>query len=167
MTTPPKNYADRKTFKIYVPEYRNAMLQVAKDFKCNYIDLSKLSTDYFNFRGKNYVNTLYMKLNPGQYPAWEQGINDDTHFQRDGARVLARIIAVDLQANRQIPMLNKQFRQNTNALYATFQEAATYKNKNNTQTNHGIIWSSSAIMHGRSYILQVQQINNAIRQNNL
>lgn len=39
MTTPPKNYADRKTFKIYVPEYRNAMLQVAKDFKCNYIDL--------------------------------------------------------------------------------------------------------------------------------
>ena len=129
MTIPPKNYADRKTFKIYVPEYRNAMLQVAKDFKCNYIDLSKLSTDYFNFRGKNYVNTLYMKLNPGQYPAWEQGINDDTHFQRDGARVLARIIAVDLQANRQIPMLNKQFRQNTNALYATFQEAATYKNK--------------------------------------
>lgn len=129
MTTPPKNYADRKTFKIYVPEYRNAMLQVAKDFKCNYIDLSKLSTDYFNFRGKNYVNTLYMKLNPGQYPAWEQGINDDTHFQRDGARVLACIIAVDLQANRQIPMLNKQFRQNTNALYATFQKAATYKNK--------------------------------------
>lgn len=129
MTTPPKNYVDRKTFKIYVPEYRNAMLQVAKDFKCNYIDLSKLSTDYFNFRGKNYVNTLYMKLNPGQYPAWEQGINDDTHFQRDGARVLARIIAVDLQANRQIPMLNKQFRQNTNALYATFQKAATYKNK--------------------------------------
>lgn len=129
MTTPPKNYADRKTFKIYVPEYRNAMLQVAKNLKCNYIDLSKLSTDYFNFRGKNYVNTLYMKLNPGQYPAWEQGINDDTHFQRDGARVLARIIAVDLQANRQIPMLNKQFRQNTNALYATFQKAATYKNK--------------------------------------
>ncbi len=129
MTTPPKNYADRKTFKIYVPEYRNAMLQVAKDLKCNYIDLSKLSTDYFNFRGKNYVNTLYMKLNPGQYPAWEQGINDDTHFQRDGARVLARIIAVDLQANRQIPMLNKQFIQNTNALYATFQKAATYKNK--------------------------------------
>lgn len=129
MTTPPKNYADRKTFKIYVPEYRNAMLQVAKDFKCNYIDLSKLSTDYFNFRGKNYVNTLYMKLNPGQYPAWEQGINDNTHFQRDGAKVLARIIAVDLQANRQIPMLNKQFRQNTNALYATFQKAATYKNK--------------------------------------
>lgn len=38
-----------------------------------------------------------MKLNPGQYPAWEQGINDDTHFQRDGARVLARIIAVDLR----------------------------------------------------------------------
>ena len=57
MTTPPKNYADRKTFKIYVPEYRNTMLQVAKDFKCNYIDLSKLSTDYFNFRCKNYVNT--------------------------------------------------------------------------------------------------------------
>ena len=35
MTTPPKNYADRKTFKIYVPEYRNTMLQVAKDFKCS------------------------------------------------------------------------------------------------------------------------------------
>ncbi len=62
MTTPPKNYADRKTFKIYVPEYRNAMLQVAKDLKCNYIDLSKLSTDYFNFRGKNYVNTLYYEI---------------------------------------------------------------------------------------------------------
>ena len=42
MTTPPKNYADRKTFKIYVPEYRNAMLQVAKDLKFNYIDLSKI-----------------------------------------------------------------------------------------------------------------------------
>ena len=42
--------ADRKTFKIYVR--RNAMLQVAKDFKCNYIDLSRLSTDYFNFLQK-------------------------------------------------------------------------------------------------------------------
>lgn len=67
-----------------------------------------------------------MKLNPGQYPAWEQGINDDTHFQRDGARVLARIIAVDLQANRQIPMLNKQFRQNTNALYASNVSRSSY-----------------------------------------
>ena len=71
----------RRTFKIYVPEYRNAMLQVAKDFKCNYIDLSRLSTDYFNFRGKNYVNTLYMKLNLGQYPAWEQGINEIRIFK--------------------------------------------------------------------------------------
>ena len=46
-------------------------------------------------------------------------------------------------------------------------QGASINIKNNTQTNHGIIWSSSAIMHGRSYILQVQQINNAIRQNNL
>ena len=28
-----------------------------------------------------------------------------------------------------ITIMNKQFRQNTNALYATFQKAATYKNK--------------------------------------
>ena len=57
------------------------------------------------------LNTFVYEIESRQYPAWEQGINDDTHFQRDGARVLARIIVVDLQANRQIPMLNKQFRQ--------------------------------------------------------
>lgn len=129
MTTPPKNYTQKKNFKIYVPEYRKVMLQVAKDYKCKCIDLSQITTDYFNFRGKPYVDTLYMKLKPGQYPAWENGIDDNTHFQKNGAAVLARIIAVDLQANHQIRFLNHQFRHNTNGLYATYQQAAAYKNQ--------------------------------------
>lgn len=127
MTTPPKNYTNKKKFKIYVPEYRNAMLQVAKFYKSPCIDLSKISTDYFNFRGKQYVDTLYMKLQPGIYPAWNKGIDDNTHFSENGAKVLARIIAVDLQANHQIPILNRQFKQNTEGLYKACRSAAVYK----------------------------------------
>lgn len=129
MTTPPKNYRDEDEFEIYVPRYRKAMIEVAKDYKCDCIDLSKLTTDYFNFRGKQYADTLYMKLKPDQYAAWEDGIEDDTHFQRNGAMVLARIIAVNLQANHQIPLLNQQFRYDTNGLYEAYQQAAAYKNK--------------------------------------
>lgn len=129
MTTPPKNYTNRQKFTIYVPEYRKAMLQVAKLYKCKYIDLSKICTDYFNFRGKKYVNTLYMKLKPGKYPAWEKGIDDNTHFCKNGAKVLARMIAVDLQVNHQISILNHQLKQDTKGLYQVYRKAATYKNK--------------------------------------
>lgn len=48
-------------------------------------------------------------------------------IQKKGAKVLARIIAVDLQANHQIPILNRQFKQNTEGLYKACQSAAVYK----------------------------------------
>lgn len=131
MTTPPKNYLKNKTIKMHVPEYRKVMLGVAKKQKCQSIDLDKIATDYFNFRDRAYVNSLYLKLAPGKYPAWENGIDDNTHFTKKGAKVLAKMIAVDIQAGRKINGL--KFKQDTTSLYKTYKKACAYKEKKYTK----------------------------------
>lgn len=128
MTTTPKNYLKSKKIKIYVPEYREAMLQVAKKQKCECIDLAKISTEYLNFRSKSYANSLYLKLARGKYPAWKDGINDNTHYTAKGAKVFAQMIAVDLQSTQKIKIF--KFKKNTNSLFRLYQKSCTYKNKN-------------------------------------
>ncbi|MNY42146.1 hypothetical protein D3C86_1770100 [compost metagenome] len=58
-----------------------------------YIDLNKLSMDFFTTKGQEYVSQNYfMNLPEGKYEAYPNGQKDDTHFQPDGAKVVAEMV---------------------------------------------------------------------------
>ncbi|MFZ5939815.1 MAG: rhamnogalacturonan acetylesterase [Bacteroidota bacterium] len=73
--------------------YPASMKEVAVETATPLIDLNQLSMDSFSEKGQDYVSTHYfMNLPPGVYPAYPDGQNDNTHFQPEGAREVARLV---------------------------------------------------------------------------
>jgi lysophospholipase L1-like esterase len=74
-------------------EYPDAVKRVANELNVRLIDLTKLSCDFFNSKGQEYVTGQYfMNLPAGAYEAYPTGQKDNTHFQPDGAVEVARLV---------------------------------------------------------------------------
>ena len=74
-------------------EYPQAAMEIAKEMNVYCIDLNQLSMDAFSAKGKDYVTEkYYMNLPPGVYEAYPEGRSDNTHFQPEGARVVAKLV---------------------------------------------------------------------------
>lgn len=79
-------------------EYDKAPKDVAEEMKVALIDLNKLSRDFFTKKGKDYVTEKYfMNLPAGIYEAYPEGQKDNTHFQPEGAKEVARLVFEGLQ----------------------------------------------------------------------
>lgn len=79
-------------------EYWQAPIAIAKEMNVPYIDLNKLSMDFFTTKGQEYVSQNYfMNLPEGKYEAYPKGQKDDTHFQPDGAKVVAEMVFVEFK----------------------------------------------------------------------
>ncbi len=73
--------------------YPQAAHEVAKELNTYFIDLNQLSMDAFSEKGKEYVTDHYfMNLPPGKYEAYPEGQKDNTHFQTEGAKVVAGLV---------------------------------------------------------------------------
>lgn len=74
-------------------DYPQAMKEVAAELNVSLIDLTQLSVDFFTSRGQEYVtNNYFMNLPAGVYEAYPDGLKDNTHFQPEGAREVARLV---------------------------------------------------------------------------
>jgi len=74
-------------------EYPDAALEVAKEMNVHFIDLNQLSMNAFSEKGRDYVTEHYfMNLPPGKYVAYPDGQADNTHFQPEGANVVAKLV---------------------------------------------------------------------------
>ena len=74
-------------------EYPRAAREVGFELDVHLIDLNELSMQAFTEKGKGYVAEHYfMNIPPGKYPAYPSGLKDNTHFQPEGARVVAQIV---------------------------------------------------------------------------
>lgn len=79
-------------------EYWQAPIDIAKEMKVPYIDLNKLSMDFFTKKGQDYVSSHYfMNLPEGVYEAYPKGQKDNTHFQPDGAKVVAQMVFTEFK----------------------------------------------------------------------
>lgn len=79
-------------------EYDKAPKDVAEEMHVALIDLNKLSRDFFTKKGKDYVSKKYfMNLPAGVYEAYPEGQSDNTHFQTEGAKEVARLVFEGLQ----------------------------------------------------------------------
>ena len=74
-------------------EYPGAALAVARETGVDAIDLNQLSMGFFSAKGRDLVSRDYfMNLPPGAYPAYPNGLDDNTHFQVEGAREVAQLV---------------------------------------------------------------------------
>lgn len=80
-------------------EYPQAAKEVAEEMDVFFIDLNQLSMDAFSEIGRDYVSSRYfMNLPAGVYEAYPDGQSDNTHFQPEGARVVAGLVFEALKA---------------------------------------------------------------------
>ncbi|RNI22077.1 rhamnogalacturonan acetylesterase [Rufibacter latericius] len=74
-------------------EYPQAVKDVSKELNVPLIDLQQLSIDSFSQKGEEFVtNTYFMNLPAGKYKNYPEGQKDNTHFQPDGAKEVARLV---------------------------------------------------------------------------
>ncbi|HTY36682.1 MAG TPA: rhamnogalacturonan acetylesterase [Bacteroidota bacterium] len=74
-------------------EYPDAVKEVAAELNVKVIDLTNLSCEFFSSKGQEYVSSHYfMNLPPGTFQAYPNGQKDNTHFQPEGAREVARLV---------------------------------------------------------------------------
>ncbi|MGG1643401.1 rhamnogalacturonan acetylesterase [Paenibacillus sp. NRS-1782] len=81
------------SYRISFPEYVQAMKETASETGVALVDLSQLSVAYYNTLGPEGTIPLFLHLEPGVYPAFPDGVKDDTHFQEYGAEQIARLVA--------------------------------------------------------------------------
>lgn len=74
-------------------EYDQAAKDVAKEMDVLFIDLNRRSIEFFSKKGEEYVSANYfMNLPAGKYEAYPEGQEDNTHFQLEGAKVVAQLV---------------------------------------------------------------------------
>lgn len=74
-------------------EYPEAVKAVAKELNVKLIDLNELSMQHFTRVGQDYVtNKYFMNFGAGLYTAYPNGQKDNTHFQIEGGKEVARLV---------------------------------------------------------------------------
>lgn len=69
------------------------MKETASETNVALVDLSRLSVAYYDTLGLEGTLPLFLHVEPGVYPAFPDGVKDDTHFQEYGAEQIARLVA--------------------------------------------------------------------------
>lgn len=81
-------------------DYPEAVRQLARKRQLTLVDMTELTHAYLERIGQGAASELYMHLAPGEYPAYPDGVTDDTHLQDKGAHVFAELALADLARQR-------------------------------------------------------------------
>jgi lysophospholipase L1-like esterase len=92
-------------FKVSFPKYVQGVKEVAEELDVPLVDLSSLSIAYYNKVGPKGTKLIFLHTEPGVYPAFPNGVQDNTHFQEYGAIQAANLVAHTIQ-NLNIPLSN-------------------------------------------------------------
>ncbi|MEV0222356.1 rhamnogalacturonan acetylesterase [Streptomyces sp. NPDC050704] len=80
-------------FNVSFPAYVDAAKAVAREEGAPLVDLSAASRTYLDGVGIEGSKQIFLWLNPGQYPNFPNGVQDNTHFQERGAVEMARLVS--------------------------------------------------------------------------
>ena len=87
--------------------YAQAPRDVAERMKCLFVDANKITHDLEQGLGREVSKKLHMWVLPGEEPSEPQGKQDNTHYNKYGARVVAGLLAEALV--KEIPLLDKYY----------------------------------------------------------
>lgn len=103
-----RNSWSNGTVKATHGNYPDAMRKLATAKAVPLVDLTALSTAKYISLGQTYTtNSVFMNLAAGQYPNYPSGNTDNTHFQQNGANIIARLVvdAIRTSSNSQLKTL--------------------------------------------------------------
>ena len=85
-------WKDRKLGNLHA-DYYTAAVEVSEELEVGMIDLTMRSMEFFEEKGEEYVTKNYfMNMEPGQYPNYPEGKEDNTHFVTEGAKEVAKLV---------------------------------------------------------------------------
>jgi lysophospholipase L1-like esterase len=93
-----RDYDSGGQFRVSFPDYVNKVYELVDETGVAMIDLSKRSREYLNSIGPEASKRVFLHLAAGQYPAFPNGVADNTHFQEYGANQMARIVSEGAKA---------------------------------------------------------------------
>jgi lysophospholipase L1-like esterase len=93
-----RDYDSSGQFRVSFPDYVNKVYELVNETGVAMIDLSKRSREYLNSIGPEASKRVFLHLAAGQYPAFPNGVADNTHFQEYGANQMARIVSEGAKA---------------------------------------------------------------------
>ncbi len=88
--------------------YRFSAGNVAKRYNCAFVDAYKISHDIEQAYGVIGSRKLHMWYKPGEYEGLPKGRKDNTHYNIEGAHVMANAFADEI--GKQVPALKKHIR---------------------------------------------------------
>jgi lysophospholipase L1-like esterase len=81
-------------------EYPDIVRSVAAEYKVALIDMHRSSSAVLEKYGAEESRKLFLQLKPGENPNYPKGIEDNTHFNPLGAKVMARLAAEGIREQR-------------------------------------------------------------------
>jgi lysophospholipase L1-like esterase len=91
-----RSFDDKGKSRADFAEYSAVMRELAASTATPLIDLEGASRNLLDRVGAEGARVYYMNLAQGAYPAFPQGLADDTHFNELGARTMAGLVAEQL-----------------------------------------------------------------------
>ncbi|MGI5187260.1 RICIN domain-containing protein [Promicromonospora sp. CA-289599] len=88
-----RDYDSNGQFRVSFPDYVNKVYELVNETGVAMIDLSARSRAYLNSIGPEAAKGVFLHTSRGQYPAFPNGVADNTHFQEHGADQMARIVS--------------------------------------------------------------------------
>lgn len=77
--------------------YSDIVRKVAKQKNVNCIDLDEMSRDLYQRLGDETSKLLFLNLKPHQNPNYPNGVEDNTHFNEYGARLIAELVLKEIK----------------------------------------------------------------------
>lgn len=77
--------------------YDDLVRQVARTEKVVFLDMEKVTREYFTAQGDTASKLRFMHIAPDLHPNYPIGVTDDTHFNALGAREVAQLVLTELK----------------------------------------------------------------------
>ncbi len=89
--------SDKKADSMSVGEYPKAMIDFARKNEVPLLDVHKMTREFMDAAGKEESKKYYLHLAPGESDNYPEGIEDNTHFNENGAEAVAELIVKALK----------------------------------------------------------------------
>jgi lysophospholipase L1-like esterase len=77
--------------------YPQAMKELGEELNVPVIDLTAKSKALYQELGPEVTKNVFLWLEPGEHENYPNGVQDNTHFQEYGARLIAKLVAEDIK----------------------------------------------------------------------
>lgn len=77
--------------------YADAVRKLSETEQIPYVDLTALSMKLMEGLGEDASKRLFTKVQPGEYPGYPEGHDDDTHFCQEGALEIASLVGGEIK----------------------------------------------------------------------